>query len=135
MFKASHHIHFLHRLPSPILAFQDHAATFETLQGMPLPYGDAEAADVATGFNEDSISQSAFVIVIEPFHLATEHYHGLGGVAVTVDGHHRARLQGVQHALALVIRRIAQVEVHPLPRRGFRLCRQGVEELLVDEHL
>ena len=80
---------------------------------MPLSLWDAEAADVAARFNEDGVRKLTFVVVIQPFHLATEHHYGLGSVLMAVDGHHRARLQGVQHALAMVIRRVAQVEVHP----------------------
>ena len=88
---------------------------------MPLPHGDAEAADVAAGFNEDGVGQSAFVVVIEPLHLATEHHDGLGAVAVAMDGHHRAGLKGVEHALALVGGGVAQVEVHAQARGGLGL--------------
>lgn len=40
---------------------------------------------------------------------------------MAVDGHHRARLEGVEHTLGMVFRRVAEVEVHPQPRGGFRL--------------
>lgn len=80
---------------------------------MPLAHGDAEAADVAAGFNEDSIGKIAVVVIIQPLHLATEHHDGFGGVAVPMDGHYCAWLQGIQHALALVGGGVAQVEVHP----------------------
>ena len=52
-----------------------------------------------------------------------------------MDGHHRAGLQGVEHTLALVGRGVAQVEVHPQPRRGLGLSSQGIEEFLINQHL
>ena len=36
---------------------------------------------------------------------------GLAGVAVTVDGHLGARLDGVEHALGLVVGRVAKVQI------------------------
>lgn len=62
--KVSHYIFYPQLFPSPILAFQNHTATFEALQGMPLSHGDAEAEDVTTGFNEDGVRQLALVVVI-----------------------------------------------------------------------
>ena len=52
-----------------------------------------------------------------------------------MDGHHRARLQGVEHTLALVGGGVTQVEVHPQARRGLGLSGQGIEELLVNKHV
>ena len=44
---------------------------------------------------------------------------------MTVDGQHRARLQGVQHALGVVILAIAQVIVLPQARAGLGLGGEG----------
>ena len=93
---------------------------------MPLTDGDAEADEVAAGGHDVGGCDFLFVVVVDPLHLATEHYHGLGGVAVAVDGHHRAGLQSVQHALALVGGGVAQVEVHPQPRGGLGLSGQFI---------
>ena len=102
---------------------------------MPLSHGNAEAADVAACLNKDGVGKLTLIIVIEPLHLATEHHDGLRGVLMAMDGHHRAGLQGVQHALALVGRGVTQVEVHPQARGGFGLSSQGVEEFLINQHL
>lgn len=102
---------------------------------MPLTYGDAEADEVGAWGHDVGGCDFLFVVVVDPLHLATEHYHGLGGVVVAVDGHHRAGLQGIQHALALVGGGVAQVEVHPQPRRSLSLSGQGVEEFLINQHL
>ena len=69
---------------------------------MPLAHGNAEAADITTSFNENSVGQLSLVVIIEPLHFAAKRYNGLGGVTMAMDGHHRARLQGVEHTLALV---------------------------------
>lgn len=80
---------------------------------MPLTNGDAETDKVAAWGHDEGGYDFLFVVVVDPLHLATEHHHGLRGVAMAVDGHYRAGLEGVQHALALVGGGVAQVEVHP----------------------
>ena len=53
------------------------------------------------------MGEFAFVVVIEPFHLASQHGHGFGAIAVAVDRHHCSWFQGVEHTLALVGRAVA----------------------------
>ena len=43
-------------------------------------------------------------------------------------------LQGVQHALGTVVRGVAQVAVHPQPRRRLRLRGESVEKKVIDQH-
>ena len=106
----------------------------QALDGMPLAHGNAETADVTTSFNEDGVGQLAFVDIIEPLYFASQYHHGLGGVAMPMDGHHRAGLQGVEHTLALVGGAVAQVEVHPQPWRGLRLSGQCIEKVGIYDH-
>ena len=101
---------------------------------MPLAHGNAEAADITTSFNENSVGQLSLVVIIEPLHFAAKRYNGLGGVTMAMDGHHRARLQGVEHTLALVGGGVAQVEVHPQTRGGLGLSGQFVKEMFIKLH-
>ena len=126
---------FFQRLPNTIFALQNHTPRFQALQRMPLTHRDTKTADVASGFNKDGVGKLTLVVIIEPLHLATKHHNGLRSVLVTVDGHHCTRLQGVEHTLALVFRTVAHVVVHSQPQGGFRLCSQGVEEFLINQHL
>ena len=126
---------FFHRLPRTILRFQNHRPRFHALQRMPLAHGNAEATNVASGFNKDGVGKLTLVVIIKPLHLASQHHDGLGGMLMAMDGHHRAWLQGVQHTLALVGRTVAKVEVHPQARRGLGLGSQGVDEFLINQHL
>ncbi len=54
---------------------------------------------------------------------------------MTVDGQHRARLQGVQHALGVVILAIAQVIILTQARVDLSLGRKGGENGLSDYHI
>ena len=51
-----------------------------------------------------------------------------------MDGQRRAGFQRVEHPLRLIVRPVAQVKIHPKPRRGLCLRGEIVEELLGDEH-
>ena len=46
----------------------------------------------------------------------------------------RPWLQGVQHPLALVLRRGAHIQIHPQSRRGLRLLRQVIQKAFIYLH-
>jgi len=74
---------------------------------MPLSDGDVE--DGSAGEHVDSIGEVALVIV-EVFHKVASHANaGLAGVKMTMDGHHRTRLDSVQHPLGMIRFGIAEV--------------------------
>lgn len=81
---------------------------------MPLAFFDVE--DGATRQHVDGVGQGA-VFVVEVFHeVATDADAGLAGVAMAVDGHHSAWLDGVEHALGLVLVGVAQIQITTKPR-------------------
>ena len=47
-----------------------------------------------------------------------------------MDGQRRTRLDGVQHALGIIRRRLPQIHIHPQPRRRLRLCGQVIQYCL-----
>ena len=57
-----------------------------------------------------------------------------GASASTVCHWPTPRLNGIQHPLRTVLRRIPEVEVHPQPRRRLRLGSKGIEGGVGDFH-
>ena len=102
---------------------------------MPLSHGRHDARVLPSCLDEMAAGLMALVVVEDPKGLAAEHGHALRRMEMTVDGQHRARLQGVEHALALVVLAVAQVEVLPQARVGLGLGGEGVEEGLGDYHI
>ena len=93
---------------------------------MPLSHGHHDAGVLPSCFDEMAAGFVALVVVEDPDGLAAEHGDTLRGMEMTVDGQHRARLQGIQHALGVVIPAVAQVIVLPQARAGLGLGGEGV---------
>ena len=91
------------RLPFAILALQNHRAGFEAFGVVLLAFRDGEASEVARGGEEEGLGEVAVVIVVVPAALAAQHHHRFGALPVAVDRQHGARLDGVEHALVLVV--------------------------------
>ena len=67
------------------------------------------------------------MVVVEVFlEMAAEADAGLAGAEVSVDGHHGAGFDGVEHALGVVLGTVAEVEVAAQAGRGLGLGGQGV---------
>ena len=58
--------------------------------------------------------------------MAADADAGLAGAEVAMDGHHGAGLDGVEHALGVILGVVAEVEVAAQARRGLGLGGQGV---------
>lgn len=66
-----------------------------------------------TGQHVDGMGQGS-VFVVEVFHeVATDADTGFAGMAMAVNGHHGVWLDGVEHALGLVIGGVSQVVGRP----------------------
>ena len=105
-----------------VLAFEDDGG-FEDVDAVPLAYGDAEARDIATGFEQHSgrfaehpaaakvhavrvaVPDALKTLLIENLlHLAAKQHQHLGGLCVAVNRQHSPRQQRVQHPLGVVLR-------------------------------
>ena len=53
---------------------------------------------------------------------------------MAVNWQYRPWLQGVQHPLALVLRRGPHIQIHPQSRRGLRLLRQVIQKAFIYLH-
>ena len=74
---------------------------------MPLPFRNIQ--NCATGEHVDGVGKVAVGIVEIFDEMTADADAGLAGVAVTMDGHLGAGLDGVEHGLGLVVGRVAQV--------------------------
>ena len=99
---------------------------------MPLSGGDVD--ERATRGHVDQRGSGAGIVIKVLLEMPTQAHHRLGSGPVSMDGEHRPRLDGIQHALGLILRRIAQVKVHPEARGCLGLGGQGIEGMLVDDH-
>ena len=99
---------------------------------MPLTHGYHDAGGLPSCLDEMGAGFVSLAVVEDPEGLAAEHGHALRRMEMTVDGQHRARLQGVEHALGVVILTISQIIVLPQARVSLGLSREGVKEFLVE---
>lgn len=107
-----HHILFPQRLPNAILTHHHHSPRFHTFQRVPLSSRNVNADHFATRSDNEGFNYLTFVVIIVPPHLASQNHNRFRTFAMSVNGHHRARLQCIQHALRLILRRVAQVKIH-----------------------
>ena len=119
------------RFPRPVLALQQHRTTFQAFQAVPLPCWDID--EHPAGDHVDGIGQSALLVIEVFLEMPTQAHHRLGGGPVPMDGKHRPRLYGIQHALGLILRRITQIQVHPEARGCLGLGGQGIEGVFVND--
>ncbi len=78
---------------------------------MPLAGGDVDEG--AAGEHVDGFGQPPILVVEVFFKMAAEADYRLGGGSVPMDGHNGAGLDGVQHALGAIGRRVPQIVIHP----------------------
>ena len=77
----------------------------------------------------------SFRVVEILLEVPTNTYARLRSTLMPMYGHHRPRLQRIQHTLTLIIRRIPQIHGHAEPRTLFRLRRQLVKYLRINNHI
>ena len=104
------------------------------LHHMPLADGDVQGDAIAIGRQVDDIRHLPFLVIKDFAQMPTETNHCLGRLHIPMDGQLRTRLNGIQHPLGPIRRRIPQVQVHPETRRSLGLGSQGIEGMLVNEH-
>ncbi len=115
------------RLVLAVFAFEEDGAGFHGSEAVPDSGGDVEDGDGAAGEHVDGGGEDAGVIVEVLLEVTTQANNGLGGGAVTMDGHHRTRLNGVEHALGVVFGTIPKIQVHPKPRRRLGLLGEFIQ--------
>ena len=120
------------RFPRPVLAFKQHRPTLQAFQAVPLSGRDVN--ERPAGEHVDGIGQPALLVIEVFLEMPPQAHHRLGGGPVPMDGKHRPRLYGIQHALGLILRRIPQIQVHPETRGCLGLGGQGIKDMLVDNH-
>lgn len=69
------------------------------------------------------------------FEMAADAYDRLRRRSMAMHRHHGAGLDGVEHPLRLVFRRVAEIQVHAEAGRSFGLFRQIVQYLIVYYHI
>ena len=99
---------------------------------MPLAGGDVDERTARDHVN--GIGQPPLPVIEVLLEMPPQAHHRLGGGPMPMDGQHRPRLDGIEHPLRLILRRIPQVQVHPKTRRCLGLGGQGIEGMLVDDH-
>ena len=117
-----------------VLAFDEYGSGFEAFGVVPLAERDAEAHAIggggvgrSAGGGDEALSQAAVrIVVVLPHRSANQHYR-FRGASMPVNRQYGPRLQGVEHALAAVLCRIAKVEVHSQAGRGLRPGAEVVE--------
>lgn len=100
---------------------------------MPLAGGDVN--ERAARDHVDHRGQGAGIVIEVLLEMSPQAHHRLGCSPMPMDGQHRPRLDGIEHPLRLILRRIPQVQVHPETRRCLGLGGQGIEGMLVDNYV
>ena len=119
------------RFPRPVLALQQHRATLQAFQAVPLSGRDVN--ERPAGDHVDGIGQPALLVIEVFLEMPPQAHNSLGSCPVPMDGKHRSGLNRIQHALGLILRRIPQIQVHTETRGCHGLGGQGVEGMLVDD--
>ena len=99
---------------------------------MPLAGGDVN--ERAARDHVDHRGQGAGIVIEILLEMPPQAHHRLRCSPMPMDGQHRPRLDGIEHPLRLILRRIPQVQVHPETRRCLGLGGQGIEGMLVYDH-
>lgn len=103
---------------------------------MLLADGDVEDEVGTAGGEFNGIGADAVEVVVELFNLAASQADDrFQTVLMPMDGHGTARLDGVEHALGLIVRTITQIQIHPKPRRSLSLVSQIIKNSLCDYHI
>lgn len=120
-------------LVGAVLGLEDDGG-LDDLEAVPGARGDVHPVAALVAAEPQARGLTAAVVVEHHVYLPTQQQLGLGGAAVPVHGDLRPALQRVQHPLRTVRGRVAQVAVHPQPRRRLGLSGQGVKKGVVNQH-
>ena len=120
-------------LVGAVLGLEDDGG-LDDLEAVPGARGDVHPVAALVTAEPQARGLTAAVVVEHHVYLPTQQQLGLGGAAVPVHGDLRPALQRVQHPLRTVRGRVAQVAVHPQPRRRLGLSGQGVKKGVVNQH-
>lgn len=115
------HIFGRFRVVLRVLEFDDHRAALQAPAGMVLPHGHMDGGSVAARGQEPAARFVPQLIEEQLLRPAPQHHHVLTRAHVPMHWNHRPRLDGVEHALGLVVDRVPEVIVHPQARRGLGL--------------
>lgn len=115
------HIFGRFRVVLCILEFDDHRAALQAPAGMVLPPGHMDGGSVAARHKEPAARLVSLPIEEQFLRPAPQHHHVLTRAHVPMHGNHRPRLDGIEHALGLVVNRVPEVIVHPQAGRGLGL--------------
>ena len=99
---------------------------------MPLAGGDVQ--HIASRQHVHRLHLRARFVVQVLLEMAADAYDRLRRRSMPMHRHHGAGLNGVEHPLRLVFRRVAEIQVHTEAGRSFGLGGQGVECALIDCH-
>ena len=102
---------------------------------MPLANGYVQSDAITVGRQVYDIRHLPVIVIKDLPQMSTETNHRLRGLHMPMDRQRRPRLDGIEHPLGLVGRGVAQVQIHPQPRRRLRLGGQRVKYVLVDNHI
>lgn len=83
--------------------------------------GDVDPISAFIAVEPEACGLAARVVVEHHVYLAAQQNLAFGSATVAVYGQDGSGLQGIQHSLGAVVRGVAQVAVHPQPRRRLRL--------------
>ena len=120
-------------LVGAVLGLEDDGG-LDDLEAVPGARGDVHPVAALVAAEPQARGLTAAVVVEHHVYLPAQQQLGLGGAAVPVHGDLRPALQRVQHPLRTVRGRVAQVAVHPQPRRRLGLSGQGVKKGVVNQH-
>ena len=116
----------------PVFSLQQHGAALQRLQAVPLPGRDIQYRPARNHI--DRLRQRTAVILEVLLEMPPHTDTRLRRETMTMDWHRRPRLNGVQHPLGLVLRRIPQIQVAPQTWIRFRQLSQIIEYLLINYH-
>lgn len=128
------HIFGRFRVVLRVLEFDDHRAALQAPAGMVLPPGHMDGGSVAAGRQKPAprfVPQPIEEQLLSP---APQHHHVLTRARVPMHGNLRPRLNGIEHALTLIIHGVTEVIVHPQAGRGFGLLCQIIEHFYSNNH-
>ncbi len=78
-----------------VLALQDHSATLQNLNAVPLPDWDVQCNAVAIGCQINHFCNFSGIIVVHFAKVTAQAHYRLGGFCMAMDGQRRTRLEGV----------------------------------------
>ena len=120
-------------LVGAILGLEDDGG-LDDFEAVPCAGGYVHTIAALVTIQPEARGLAAVVVVEHHVYLSAQQQLCLGSISVPVHGDLRPALQRVQHPLRTVRGRVAQVAVHPQPRRRLGLGGQGVKKGVVNQH-